>query len=315
MSEIMRCPTCGGVIRIDAKVCSHCGYKLIQEISIRPQPKEEKITINCPLCGEEVAQGDKFCSKCGFEVAILSRPPPPPEEYQPQLPPREELIRCPTCGKAIKTDVNVCPSCGHSFIETKIKPEPPKPPPLEAVTKDKFPTLPEGRKPVRAEEQIPLPEKKKGHGAAIAACSFIILLLLALGWLGWAQGEVRKIQISPGFPSISIALMSADIRVPLTIRNYGGLSVTVTGGSFSIYVSGEYLGSGYISNFYLSAHDYSYTEAYLHIEYNNLAGTVVAILQGLWYGRSITATIQGNINVQALIFSISLPFSESYTVT
>ena len=176
------------------------------------------------------------------------------------------------------------------------------PPPPQYIP----PPPPEALKPI---------EEKKRHRATIAACILIAILLIVSGWLIWVQGEAQKIEVSPGVPSVSLGLTYIDIRVPLTIRNDGGLDVTAQGGSLSIYVSGEYLTSGHINGFFLSPHDSSDPLANFHIEYVNSDKKVVRILQDPIYGQPIIATIYGDIDIRALILSVNRTFNESYTVS
>jgi hypothetical protein len=156
---------------------------------------------------------------------------------------------------------------------------------------------------------IPL-RVKKGHKGVMV---IIILSVIVVSVFGWTSCEIKKISVSlAGVPSIYFGWEGVTIRATLSLQNYGGLEARVLGGQFSIYVSGQYLGSGNIGGVYLSAHSTSYVQLTIEISWGNMVASVAAILRDIWHGWHITASISGEIYVQAFIFSVSIPFTQTW---
>lgn len=60
-STHVKCPDCAELILIDAKVCKHCGCRLISG-GVPDGMKQ------CPDCKRLNSVAEKFCSACGFNL-------------------------------------------------------------------------------------------------------------------------------------------------------------------------------------------------------------------------------------------------------
>ena len=52
---VLKCPTCGGIVKKEDKFCFNCGAKL-------------NFQMNCPSCGKPIKASDKFCGNCGSKI-------------------------------------------------------------------------------------------------------------------------------------------------------------------------------------------------------------------------------------------------------
>jgi uncharacterized membrane protein YvbJ len=65
----MKCPSCGGDNRENAKFCGECAAPLAAALA-------------CPRCGTANPKGRRFCDSCGQPLAALSAPEP--RSYTPK---------------------------------------------------------------------------------------------------------------------------------------------------------------------------------------------------------------------------------------
>jgi hypothetical protein len=75
------CPDCGRAIPFDAVICSYCGTKFSNNMTMNENRKTEKFvdeisnmsndrnTKTCSFCGTENKPVSKFCKKCGKELS------------------------------------------------------------------------------------------------------------------------------------------------------------------------------------------------------------------------------------------------------
>lgn len=78
----MKCPTCSGDVRDDARFCSHCG-------NVIPKPTP------CRACGEPLVPGRRFCGKCGATVAVAEEGSAAPMTGPPQPALAETVMAAP----------------------------------------------------------------------------------------------------------------------------------------------------------------------------------------------------------------------------
>lgn len=77
------CAKCGAALPEQAKFCSECGEKALDENK-----------VICPKCGAETPKG-KFCQQCGQPLRLV----------------------CPKCGTELTAGAKFCPECGERLGE------------------------------------------------------------------------------------------------------------------------------------------------------------------------------------------------------
>jgi RNA polymerase subunit RPABC4/transcription elongation factor Spt4 len=66
-SSDRRCPNCGRVIPMDARVCPYCGKKFNNHLKEEPD-EDEDVPEFCNKCGAKLAEDAEFCTKCSAKV-------------------------------------------------------------------------------------------------------------------------------------------------------------------------------------------------------------------------------------------------------
>lgn len=163
--QIISCPLCGDMVRIDMDACPRCHEPLhpnrqsVMQRHPRPNPapapatdpEEPRHSLNlsqCPTCGDLVRLDWDNCSRCGSrlnELPPYTRPmpaePPPAktafEESQPDASTVENLRHCPLCGEMVLAHWVECPHCRRMIYRLKQDANPPdcKPLPLNRAAR------------------------------------------------------------------------------------------------------------------------------------------------------------------------------------
>ena len=113
----------------------------------------------CTKCGNPLKPEAKFCGKCGSVIGSKSVEPPPVVNN----------LLCPNCSAVNSVGVKFCTTCGASF--TKVQP----PQPIAKTTNAK----------VVPPKHSPLASKPKKRRKPLYILVFSIILLLAMGAVGW----------------------------------------------------------------------------------------------------------------------------------
>ena len=113
----------------------------------------------CTKCGNPLKPEAKFCGKCGSVIGSKSVEPPPVVNN----------LLCPNCSAVNSVGVKFCTTCGASF--TKVQP----PQPIAKTTNAK----------VVPPKHSPLASKPKKRRKPRYILVFSIILLLAMGAVGW----------------------------------------------------------------------------------------------------------------------------------
>lgn len=64
-----RCPSCGRIIPLDAKLCPYCGKQFKNHFKEEQREEDEDdVPIFCTECGEQLKEEAEFCTSCGNKV-------------------------------------------------------------------------------------------------------------------------------------------------------------------------------------------------------------------------------------------------------
>lgn len=100
LKGIVKCPSCGGEVSIDASFCNTCGARLPQAAM-----SVSKEMVACPKCGALQAKETAFCTNCGGRM----------EENQAK---GESTVVCPNCGKQLPCGAQFCSGCGGKLEQS-----------------------------------------------------------------------------------------------------------------------------------------------------------------------------------------------------
>ena len=66
LAQQKRCPQCGKAVALDARFCSSCGARIVEEAPAEEAEEKAAETVEfCPSCGAPREAGSAFCSVCG----------------------------------------------------------------------------------------------------------------------------------------------------------------------------------------------------------------------------------------------------------
>ena len=129
LKGIVRCPSCGGEVPIDAMFCGKCGFKMKTEekqqstkvcikcgasipkdavfcVNCGTKIEEEKKKKLCPVCGKELSQAAAFCEECGAKITSAEQEETIVETVVP-------VNKCKQCGTELEEDAVFCIVCGR----------------------------------------------------------------------------------------------------------------------------------------------------------------------------------------------------------
>ncbi|MCD8218368.1 MAG: zinc ribbon domain-containing protein [Clostridiales bacterium] len=96
LKGVVKCKNCGMDIPDTATVCSHCGARLVPDVTIAAPVRK------CPNCGVVLEEGSLFCTECGTSVVDNA-----------ETENTEETLVCKSCGAVLQPGQAFCPACGQ----------------------------------------------------------------------------------------------------------------------------------------------------------------------------------------------------------
>ena len=73
MDDLVRCESCGSMVKKGNRFCTSCGNPIVQpreeaEAAAISELDVEEEPLLCPQCGAKVEEGQAFCMECGANL-------------------------------------------------------------------------------------------------------------------------------------------------------------------------------------------------------------------------------------------------------
>ena len=115
--SLINCPECGKRISDKSQACIHCGYPLLQNITIGTNHP-----LYCPICKSQEWENDSnknafICKKCRFEYGYS-------QKQSSNISVQQNIPKCPMCGSTniskISTISRATSIIGFGILSNKI---------------------------------------------------------------------------------------------------------------------------------------------------------------------------------------------------